>query len=196
MPAPSDTTQFSGLAGTRPHRADARRNFDALLAAARDAFDREGIDVPLEDIARQAGVGIGTLYRNFPTRSDLIEAVYVSEIEELLQAARDVADREPWDALETWLRRFSGYVATKLAMLQGLNKDSDMFRVCRAAMFAAANPLFERAQESGDVRADTSLDDVMRLVSGVTGSHYESDEQRARVLTLALDAIRSSPAPR
>jgi len=191
MSAPDSTAQIPGVSVMRPHRADARRNFDALLAAARDAFNRDGIDVALEDIARQAGVGIGTLYRNFPTRSDLIEAVYVSEIEELLQAARDASELEPWDALETWLRRFSGYVATKLAMLQGLNKDSEMFRVCRAAMHDAANPLFERAQAAGEIRTDTNLDDVLRLVSGVTGSHYESDEQRARVLALALDAIRT-----
>src|SRR4051794_34380673 len=162
MALPDSTAQIPAITVTRPHRADARRNFDALLTAARDAFNREGIDVPLEDIARQAGVGIGTLYRNFPTRSQLVEAVYVSEIEELLQAARDAADREPWDALETWLRRFSGYVATKLAMLQGLNKDSDMFAACRAAMYAAANPLFVRAQEAGAVRGDTNLDDVLR----------------------------------
>lgn len=189
MSAPSNTAQVLDIAVKRPHRADARRNFDALLAAAREAFNRDGIDVPLEDITRQAGVGIGTLYRNFPTRSDLIEAVYVSEIEELLQAARDASEREPWEALEAWLRRFSGYVATKLAMLQGLNKDSETFRVCRAALFDAAKPLFDRAQAAGEVRQDTNLDDVMRLVSGVTASHYESDEQRARVLNLALEAI-------
>jgi AcrR family transcriptional regulator len=188
MSAPDTTTTISV---TRPHRADARRNFDALLAAAREAFNRDGIDVALEDIARDAGVGIATLYRNFPTRGDLIEAVYVSEIEELLQAARDVSEREPWDALEAWLRRFSGYVATKLAMLQGLNKDSEMFRTCRAAMYDAAIPLYERAQAAGEVRADTSFDDVLRLVSGVTGSYYDSDEQRDRVLALALDAIRT-----
>ena len=193
MSVPSSTPQFSGIAVIRPHRADARRNFDALLAAARAAFNRDGIDVPLEDIARQAGVGIGTLIE-IPTRSDVIEAVYVSEIEELLQAARDAGEREPWDALDTWLRRFSGYVATKLAMLQGLNKDSEMFRACRTAMYDAATPLFERAQAAGEVRSDTNLDDVMRLVSGVTASHYESDEQRARVLTLALDAIRTQPS--
>lgn len=191
MSAPSNTAQVLDIAVKRPHRADARRNFDALLAAAREAFNRDGIDVPLEDITRQAGVGIGTLYRNFPTRSDLIEAVYVSEIEELLQAARDASEREPWEALEAWLRRFSGYVATKLAMLQGLNKDSETFRVCRAALFDAAKPLFDRAQAAGEVRQDTNLDDVMRLVSGVTASHYESDEQRARVLNLALEAIRT-----
>ena len=183
--------EIPDISVTRPHRADARRNFDALLAAARSAFNREGIDVALEDIARQAGVGIGTLYRNFPARSDLVEAVYVSEIEELVQAARDAMELEPWDALETWLRRFSGYVATKLALLQGLSKDSEMFTVCRSAMYVAASPLFERAQTAGEVRADTSLDDVLRLVSGVTASHYESEAQRDRVLALALDAIRA-----
>jgi len=196
MTAPDTTAQIPGITVTRPHRADARRNFDALLAAARDAFNRQGIDVALEDIARQAGVGIGTLYRNFPTRSDLVEAVYVSEIEELLRAAQDAIEREPWDALETWLRRFSGYVATKLAMLQGLNKDSEMFHVCRTAMYDAANPLFERAQAAGEVRKDTNLDDAMRLVAGVTASHYESDEQRARILNLALEALRTRPAAR
>lgn len=190
MPVSDDTAQLP-ITIARPHRADARRNFDALLAAARAAFNRDGIDVPLEDIARQAGVGIATLYRNFPTRSDLVEAVYVSEIEELLQAAREAHEREPWDALETWLRRFSGYVATKLAMLQGLNKDSEMFRACRAAMYDAASPLFERAQAAGEVRPDASLDDAMRLVSGVTASHYETAEQRTRVLALALDALRT-----
>jgi AcrR family transcriptional regulator len=196
MTAPDSTEQIARLAVARPHRADARRNFDALLAAAREAFNRDGIDVALEDIARQAGVGIGTLYRNFPTRSDLVEAVYVSEIEELLQAARDATEREPWEALETWLLRFSGYVATKLAMLQGLNKDSEMFHVCRSLMYQAASPLFERAQAAGEVRKDTNLDDVLRLVSGVTASHYDSDEQRDRVLALALDAIRTPAAAR
>ncbi|HZB75175.1 MAG TPA: helix-turn-helix domain-containing protein [Solirubrobacteraceae bacterium] len=194
MSAPDTTAPIAVITVSRPHRADARRNFDALLSAARDAFNRDGIDAPLEDIARRAGVGIGTLYRNFPTRSDLVEAVYVSEIEELLQAARDAMERHPWDALEAWLRRFSGYVATKLAMLQGLNKDSEMFSVCRSAMYEAARPLYERAQAAGEIRTDTSLDDVLRLVSGVTAGHYESDAQRERVFALALDALRARPA--
>src|SRR6201992_3932430 len=180
----SSPTQLPGIAVQRPHRSDARRNFDALLASARAAFNRDGIDVPLEDIARNAGVGIATLYRNFPTRSELVEAVYVSEIEELLLAAQDAGERAPWDALESWLLRFSGYVATKRAMLQGLNKDSQMLHACRTAMWTAANPIFELARAAGAVRADIQLDDVMRLVSGVTGGYYENDEQRARVLAL------------
>jgi AcrR family transcriptional regulator len=183
-----------GITVVRPHRADARRNFDALLGAARAAFNDEGIDVALEDIARDAGVGIGTLYRNFPTRRDLLEAVYISEIEELLQAARDADDREPWEALESWLRRFSSYVATKLAMLQALNKESQMFRVCKTAMYEAASPLFARAVEAGEIRQGVQLDDVLRMISGVTAGHYDDDEQRERVFALALGAIRATPA--
>ena len=180
-----------GITVQRPHRADARRNIHAVLAAARSAFNEEGIDVALEDIARDAGVGIGTLYRNFPARQDLLEAVYISEIEELLAAARDAEDREPWEAFEIWLRRFSSYVATKLAMLQALNKDSEMFRVCRSAMYGAASPLFARAKEAGEIRDDVQLDDVLRLLGGVTAGHYDDDAQRERVFTLALDAVRA-----
>ena len=97
---------------------------------------------------------------------------------------------EPWEAFEVWLRRFSSYVATKLAMLQALNKESEMFRVCRSAMYEAANPLFARAKEAGEIRADVQLDDVLRMVSGVTAGHYDDDAQRERVFTLALDAVR------
>ena len=175
---------------TRPKRADARRNYDKVLAAAREAFAEGGESTALEEIARRAGVGIGTLYRNFPTRQDLLEAVYISEIEELLAAARDASDREPWEAFEAWLRRFSSYVATKLAMLQALNKESEMFRVCRSAMYEAASPLFARAKDAGEIRDDVQLDDVLRMVSGVTAGHYDDDAQRERVFTLALDAVR------
>src|SRR5215471_823521 len=124
----------------RPQRADARRNFDALLAAARDAFAAKGVDASLEDIARNAGVGIGTLYRNFPTRQDLFDAVYVDEIEVLCATAEEVADLPPWDAFAAWLRRFVAYVATKRAIYEALNRDSEMFRSCREAMLAAGEP--------------------------------------------------------
>ena len=133
----------------RPQRADARRNFDALLAAARDALASKGTDASLEDIARNAGVGIGTLYRNFPTRLDLLKAVYLGEIEELCQAAEDVADLPPWEALTTWLRRFVAYAATKRAIHESLNRESEMFKDARAAMYEAGTPLFERAQAAG-----------------------------------------------
>ncbi|MGX6606844.1 TetR/AcrR family transcriptional regulator [Micromonosporaceae bacterium Da 78-11] len=174
----------------RPQRADARRNFDALLAAARDAFAQNGTDASLEDIARRAGVGIGTLYRNFPTRQDLFESVYVEEINQLAQVAETVADLPPWDGLTTWLRRFVDYVATKRALSEALNRDSEMIRACRTTMYAAGEPLLARAQESGDVRADASFDDVLRLVIGITSAGFVDDVQRERVLTFALDGLR------
>jgi AcrR family transcriptional regulator len=179
----------------RPQRADARRNFDALLVAARDAFAENGTEASLEDIARRAGVGIGTLYRNFPTRQDLFDAVYLGELEQLCQAAEDVATRPPWEAMVTWLRRFVGYAATKRAIYESLNRDSDMFRGSRAAMYAAGEPLLERAQQAGEVRADASFDDVLRLVSGITAAGFVDEGQRERVLTFALDGLRTHPQP-
>jgi AcrR family transcriptional regulator len=175
----------------RPKRADALRNYEKLVAAAHEAFTEADRSASLEDIARRAGVGIGTLYRNFPTRQDLLEAVYVGEIEELCQAARDVAGLEPWEAFAAWLDRFAGYVATKLAMLQALNKDSEVFRACKGAMHASALPIFERAQASGDVRTDVSFDDVLRMISGMVASTYASDDQRERVMGIALDGLRA-----
>jgi len=187
----SNNPPLLDIAAKRPHRADARRNFDALLAAAREAFAERGADASLEDIARRANVGIGTLYRNFPTRQDLLEAVFVQDVEDLCQAAGDAAQRSPWEGFTAWLDRYAGYVARKLALQQAINKDSETFRACRGAMYSAAGPLVERAQRSGDLRADVSVDDVLRMVSGIVSSVYADDEQRARVIGIALDGLRA-----
>lgn len=187
----TETTRSGlGFAVKRPHRADARRNFDALLSAARDVFAEHGSGASLEEVARRAGVGIGTLYRNFPTRQDLFNSVYLGEIEELCQAADEVADLPPWEAFETWLQRFVGYAATKRAIFEELNRDSEMFRAAREAMYAAGRPLFDQAQESGAIRPDTSFDDVLRMVSGLTAAGFVDEAQRSRVLNLALDGLR------
>ncbi|MFD7392972.1 TetR/AcrR family transcriptional regulator [Streptomyces sp. NPDC059852] len=185
------TPSALGAAVRRPHRADARRNFDRLLAAARTAFAKQGTGTPLEDIARSAGVGIGTLYRNFPTRQALFDAVYAGEVEELCHAARDVADLPPWQAFSTWLERFVAYVGTKRAISEELNRDSAMFRDARKAMYEAGEPLFTRAQEAGEARRDASFDDVLRMITGIIATGYVSDEQRGRVLGFALDGIRT-----
>lgn len=175
----------------RPRRADARRNFDALLVAAREAFAERGTQASLEDIARRAGVGIGTLYRNFPTRQDLFDAVYAGEIEGLCAEADHVAGLPPWDALVAWLRRFVAYAATKRAIHESLGGESEMFRSGREAMYAAGEPLLARAQAAGVARADASFDDVLRLVTGITSSACTDDGQRERVLGFALDGIRA-----
>jgi AcrR family transcriptional regulator len=188
----TDKTRTSLRAAVqRPARADARRNFDALLAAARDAFAEQGTGASLEEIARRAGVGIGTLYRNFPTRQHLFDSVYFGEVEELCDAADDVADLPPWEALTTWLRRFVGYAATKRAIYESLNRDSEMFKSAREAMYEAGEPLLVRAQEAGEARTDITFDDVLRMVSGLTAAGFVDDEQRERVLAIALDGVRA-----
>src|SRR3954463_10163077 len=105
---------------SRPKRVDARRNYDQLIKAAREAFTERDQSASLEDIARRAGVGIGTLYRHFPTRADLIQAVYVEEVEALARSAEGVAELDPWDALIEWLHGFVGYIGTKQALADEL----------------------------------------------------------------------------
>ncbi|MFD3477265.1 TetR/AcrR family transcriptional regulator [Streptomyces sp. NPDC058695] len=183
------------VAAQRPRRADARRNFDALLAAARDAFAEKGAEASLEDIARKAGVGIGTLYRNFPTRRHLFETVYAEEVDALCRLADELADAPPWDGLATWLRRFVDYTVTKRAIRDALSGESDIFVSCRRAMIDAGEPLLLRAQAAGEVREDMSFDDLLRLISGVTGAAYVDTEQRDRVFGITLDGMRTRPAP-
>ncbi|WP_181793404.1 TetR/AcrR family transcriptional regulator [Streptomyces sp. WELS2] len=179
------------VAARRPHRKDAARNYDALLDAAREAFAEHGADASLEDIARRAGVGIGTLYRNFPTRRDLFETVYADEVSALCGAAVELADREPWEALTGWLDRFAGYMVTKRAVREALNGESDIFQTCRESMYAAGGPLLERAQRAGAARTDMDFGDLLRLVAGITATSFEDDAQRDRVLAIALDGVRT-----
>ncbi|QAY64713.1 TetR/AcrR family transcriptional regulator [Xylanimonas allomyrinae] len=178
----------------RPQRADARRNFDALLAAAREAFAERGARASLEEVARRAGVGIGTLYRNFPTRDALVEAVYVTEIERLVEAGRDAQERGPWESLAAWLARFVDDLGAQRVLLDGLNRDSCDMRACRRAIHVAGEPLLRTAQAAGVARQDVTIDDVVRLVSGVAGVDYPDPAQRARVVGIAIDGLRARPS--
>jgi AcrR family transcriptional regulator len=180
------------VASRRPHRKDAARNYDALLAAAREAFAEHGAEASLEDIARRAGVGIGTLYRNFPTRRHLFESVYADEVNTLVRVAQELADREPWEALTAWLDRFAGYMVTKRAVREALNDESEIFAACRDSMYAAGGPLFTRAQEAGEAREDMDFTDLLRMVAGITATAFDDDVQRDRVLSIALDGVRAS----
>src|SRR5258706_9308562 len=114
---------------TRPKRADARRNYDKVITAAREAFAERGESTSLEEIARRAEVGIGTLYRNFPNRQALLEALYVDEVEDVCRVAAELEDGgDPWEALSSWFERLIGYIATKQALagelLNYLEKDA------------------------------------------------------------------------
>ena len=178
----------------RPKRADACRNYDKLIEAARDAFAEDGADASLEAIARGAGVGIGTLYRHFPSRQDLLEAVYVEEVETLCRSADGLSDLPPWEALVDWLHAFVGYVATKRALsselLATVGMESAVFRKCHDAIREAGEPLLVRAQKAKVVRADTDFMDLIRMVSGITMIKSADAEQIDRILGLALDGLR------
>jgi AcrR family transcriptional regulator len=181
----------------RPQRADARRNYEKLVSAAREAFTADGGSASLEDIARRAQVGIGTLYRHFPTRQYLLEAVYLDEVEAICRSAADLADLAPWDALVAWLREFVGFAATKRAlaqeMLATIGSDAEVFRTCRVAIETAGDGLLSRAQAAGAARADASFRDVGRLLGGIA-SIQADPEQIERILDIVIDGLRTRPA--
>ncbi len=179
---------------TRPKRADAQRNYEKVLVAAREAFAEGGESTALEEIARRAGVGIGTLYRHFPNRQALLEALYVNEVEAVCRSAEQVSDAEPWDALSGWFERVIGYMATKRALsnelLNYLDMDAPLFKTCRTSLYAAGEPLLTRAQQAGVVRADVEFPEVMQMVVGIAKVPFSDPEQIERMVRIALDGLR------
>jgi AcrR family transcriptional regulator len=175
----------------RPQRADARANRDKLAAAARALFTEKGTSAP-----ERAGVGIGTLYRHFPTRQALLEAVYVDEVEAMARAATELEELPPWEALSEWLHQYVGFAATKRALNEALmetDPNSDVLLTCRTAIIGAGTALVERAQRAGVVRNDTTFADVVRMVGGIALVPTEDPGQKKRLLELALDGLRYRP---
>ncbi|MGE5292059.1 MAG: TetR/AcrR family transcriptional regulator [Micromonosporaceae bacterium] len=179
-------------------RADARRNRERLLAAARDAFTETGADAPLEDIARRAGVGIGTLYRHFPARLDLQEAVFRDQVAAVCAGADELRRSQPPDeALASWLKRLISYMGTKrglsAALINAFGRDSELVSSCSAQMKAAGSELLTGAQRAGVVRADIDIADLLRLVHAIVVATEQppSDAgQRERLLALVFDGLR------
>jgi AcrR family transcriptional regulator len=166
-------------------RADAQRNHDQLVAHARDLFLSRGTDASLEEVARRAGVGIGTLYRHFPARTDLIEAVYQNEAERLIALAERLATTaEPMAALETWLRE----VVAHCARYQGIAVVLLETAETRAAIQAAGEVLLDRARDG--VRAGTRLDDLLLLANAIGQSAGPDPELADRLVGLLLDGVR------
>lgn len=187
----------NGISRVRRLRADARVNHDRLLAAASAVFTESGPEASLEEIARQAGVGIGTLYRHFPTREALMGAVVREKIFELADEARHALDGEdPGSALAGWLGAYLAFSATKRGLLAGVvllkeRGDSEFQTACNR-MCAALEALVARAQVSGQVRADVVARDVMHLISAiaVSAEHASDPEMAGRLLTLTLNGLR------
>jgi AcrR family transcriptional regulator len=182
----------------RPKRADARRNYDKVVTAARETFAESGTGTSLEEIARRAGVGIGTLYRNFPNRQALLEAVYADEVENLCRSAADLDAMDPWDAFDAWLHRIVAYMATKQALAHELmdyvDRDAPLFKTCRAALFAAGEPILQRAQDAGVVRPDTDFGEIIHMVGGIVKIPAGEPGQIDHILGIALDGLRYGAA--
>jgi AcrR family transcriptional regulator len=156
----------------RKPRADAQRNRDQLLQVAKAAFTRRGLDVSLDEIAKGAGVGIGTLYRHFPTREALLESVYRNEVRRLSEAATSAADAHPpAEALRIWMRLFVDYIATKHLIAPALNAmvggSSQLFAVTGEQLKRAIGDLVSRAVAAGEIRADLDPLDLLRALVGV-----------------------------
>jgi len=176
-------------------RADARRNYERILSVAREAFAEQGPDAPLDDIARKACVGAGTLYRRFPSREALIEAVYRADIEELSAEAYDLIDKlPPEEALAAWLRAQVAFVTRKRGLAQTLkeamDKDSETFTLCRTLITDAAAALIKPAQEAGKVRADIEPRDLLRMGHAIGLACETSPDAIDRLLSVMLDGLR------
>lgn len=181
-------------------RADARRNHDRLLAAARAAFAEHGADASLEDVARRAGVGIGTLYRHFPNRPALLSAVFQDALTALLRRSAELAEGtdDPCRALVDWLRAVvahaSSYRGLARALMSASHDESSALAQCSAPLHAAGERLLFRAQEAGTVRRDVSIGDLMQLTNAIAlaAEQDPADEQLAdRLLTLTLRGVRA-----
>jgi AcrR family transcriptional regulator len=189
----TSTESVPEVLAKRPQRADARVNYEKLIAVARETFATDGVSASLEEIARQAGVGIGTLYRHFPTRQDLLESVYADDVEAVCRSAREVENLPPWEALTTWLHSLVDYLGTKRALAEAVNFQSPLFQEGRASVHGAGEKLLGAAQEAGMARAEVSFDDVLRLIYGLTMVEFVQPGQRERVLGMAIDGLRAQP---
>jgi AcrR family transcriptional regulator len=178
----------------RPRRADARRNYELLLAAAKEIFDEHGLDVPLDDIARRAGVGNATMYRHFPTRRELIIAVYSDEVVALCAHGEGLlADADAGDALFRWLREFVAHVATKRELALALTDDraghrNEMFGRWHEAMHATTSALLDRARQAGAVRHGLATEDLLALATGIALTGADAD-QLTRLLTVVRHGV-------
>lgn len=181
----------------KPRRADALRNREKLLAAGLALFTEHGTDVSLDTVAREAGLGVGTLYRHFPTRDALVEAVYLSELDRLHEGAAELlAELAPEEALARWMDRFVEYAAAKRGMSTALQSviasGRNPYSQSRAKMVEALTVLLGAARAAGAVRDDVDAEDVLLAMGGIWAMPVEPgwEERARRLLGLVMDGLR------
>ncbi len=185
--------------GRKP-RADGQRNRERLVEAAKAGFSETGPEVSLDEIARRAGVGIGTLYRHFPTRDAIVGAVYIREVEQLAEAATQLeATLPPAQALHQWMRMFVDYIATKKLIAPALGAivgGAELSAAYGAKITGGMPRLVERARESGEIRADADPDDLLRALVGFTYGNTSPGWQASalRLIDILMDGLRPPAA--
>jgi AcrR family transcriptional regulator len=180
---------------SRPVRADAKRNTDALLEAAAAVFATSGVDAPVREIAVRAGVGVGTVYRHFPSRSDLIAAVFRREVDACADAAPVLAtEHGPGEALARWMQRYAAFIATKRGLATALHSGNPAFDTLPGYFDIRLRPalrtLLEAAAVAGEVRADVEPDDLLRAVASLCMSANDRPAQAERMVALLVDGLR------
>ena len=181
---------------SRPLRADAQRNTDALLEAALAVFATSGVDAPVREIAEKAGVGIGTVYRHFPQRSDLVAAVFRHEIDACADAALILAaEREPGEALARWMQRYAAFIATKRGLATALHSGDPAFDTLPAYFQQRLEPalraLLEAAAAAGEVRTDVSAEELLGAVAALCmRACVQEPKQAQRMVSVLVDGLR------
>ena len=196
-PAPWTAPEAEARGPARKPRADAQRNRERLMTSAKAAFAETGADVSLDEIARRAGVGIGTLYRHFPTRDAIVEAVYRREVEQLAGAAgRLLGSLPPGEALHEWMRMFVDYIATKKVMASALGSivggAAELYAFSGAQITGAMRLLIDRAGAAGDIRPGVDPNDLLRALVGFTYGNASPGWQASalRLIDILMDGLR------
>jgi AcrR family transcriptional regulator len=176
-------------------RADAERNRAKILAAARAAFADPAATVSMAEVSRRAGVGMPTLYRNFPGRHELLEALFVDEVDALCQAAQRLDGQTPAEALVAWLHRFFGFFASKrhiaAELLKHTDRDDPVFSDNRARVIAAGRPLLAAAQRANEVRDDLTFEQILDMIHAIATIDGDTGYVES-ILGIALDGVRLS----
>ena len=189
-------TDKPGEQAAKRVRADAQRSLDSLLQAAKTVFATSGVDAPVREIAEKAGVGLGTLYRHFPQRSDLIAAVFRREIDACADAAPILAaEHAPFAALAAWMQRYAAFVAAKRGLAKALHSGDPAYDVLPAYFDQRLRPalraLLETANAAGEVRADVEAEELLGAAASLCMSAQNAKSGRAeRMVALLVDGLR------
>ena len=185
----------------RPKRADAQRKMASLLTAAMEVFATSGVDAPVREIAEKASVGLGTVYRHFPQRSDLIKAVFQSRVDACAEAAQELASQhDPGDALAHWMQRYVDFIATKRGLAAALHSGDPAYSALpiyfNARLLPALKDLLDRAVAAGAVRPGINAEDLLHAVPNLCRvSHDKEPAYSRRMVALLVDGLRYGASP-